>query len=62
MSMGKAEVKVENAIVIVTAEVDMIAALKEMAAKTENTIDDSFVAMFEAARDGLDWKGLAKEL
>ena len=57
-----AEAKVEDAVLSISAKVDIIAALAELAKKTENSIDDSLVKIVEAARDGADWKGVAKKI
>jgi len=57
-----AEVKVENGIIKVHAEIDVIDALEDLAAKSDNTVDDALVKIVAAARENLDWKGVAKEL
>lgn len=57
------EVKMENAVVraVVDLQIDIIDVLKEQAAKTDNTVDDSLIKLMELARDNADWKGYAKE-
>jgi len=57
-----AEIKIEDAVLIASIKVDVMDILEDMALKTENTIDDMLVQIVKSARDGLDWKGLAKEL
>lgn len=64
MERIKAEVKVVDAVVhgVVELKIDLIAELKELAKKTDNTIDDQLVNLVELARQNLDWKGVAKAL
>lgn len=62
MAIGSAEIKVEDAKVMVIAELDIVEALRELSKKTDNTIDDALVEMVAAARDGLDWEGMKKEI
>ena len=64
MERIKAEVKVVDAVVhgVVDLKIDLIAELKELAKKTDNTIDDQLVNLVELARQNLDWKGVAKAL
>lgn len=63
---ASASVAVEDAIIIVeikaNAKVDIVKILEEMAAKTDNTIDDGLVQMFKMAAGNLDWKGFSKTL
>lgn len=61
-SAVKLAVKVEDAVVVASLEMDVVKVLEELSKKTDNTIDDGLVALVASARDNLDWKGKAKEL
>jgi len=53
-------VKVEDAVLVAEVKVDVMDLLKEMAKKSDNTIDDALVAIVAAAKDKMDWRGVAK--
>jgi len=53
--------RVENANIIAEAKIDVIEALRQMAKRSDNTIDDNLVNMVAMARDNMDWKGVSKE-
>jgi D-alanyl-D-alanine carboxypeptidase len=55
-----AEVKIEDAVIHITAKADLIEVLRDLAKKSDNTIDDALVEMVNMARQNLDWKGYAK--
>ena len=55
-----AEVKIEDAVIHVTAKADLVEVLRDLAKKSDNTIDDALVEMVNMARQNLDWKGYAK--
>lgn len=57
-----AKVEIVDGVVNLGVEFDVIDALEDMSLKTANTVDDALVKLVAAARDNLDWKGLAKEL
>lgn len=57
-----AEVKVVDGILIVSAKADIVEALRELAKQSDNTIDDVLVSIVAAAKDNMDWKGVAKGL
>ena len=54
-----AKAEVVDAVVVVEARVDIVEALRELAKKTDNKIDDSLVEMVALAARNLDWKGVA---
>ena len=54
------EVKVEDAVIILAGKIDIVEVLKELAKKTDNTIDDQLVQMVSLAKGQADWKGYAK--
>lgn len=56
----QAQVKIEDAVLIVSARVDVIEVLRELAKRTDNKIDDQLVEMLALARSNADWKGYAK--
>ncbi len=55
-----AEVKIEDAVIHITAKADLVEVLRDLAKKSDNTIDDALVEMVAMARGNLDWKGYAK--
>jgi hypothetical protein len=55
-----AEIKVEDAVILISAKADLVEVLRDLAAKSDNTIDDSLVEIVSLARQNLDWKGYAK--
>lgn len=55
-----AEVKIEDAVLIISAKVDVVDALRVLAKQSDNTIDDQLVEMLALARGNADWKGYAK--
>jgi len=55
-----AEVKVEDAVILITAKADLVEVLRDLAKKSDNTIDDALVEMVSMARQNLDWQGYAK--
>jgi len=58
----QAKVEVVDGVIKVSAELDVVEALKELAKKSDNSIDDGLVAIVEAAKANLDWKGVAAGL
>lgn len=56
-------IKIEDGVVDidVTAKIDLIEVLSEMAKNTSNSVDDYLVKMLDLASKNLDWKGYAKE-
>jgi hypothetical protein len=56
-----AGVEVVDGIVNVSAKVDVVEVMKQMAAQSSNTVDDMLVKLVEMARNNLDWKGAAVE-
>lgn len=54
------EAKVEDAVIILNARADVVEVLRDLAKKSDNTIDDALVEMVAMARGNLDWKGYAK--
>lgn len=53
-------VDVTDAILTASIKADFIAVLRDLAKKSDNTIDDSLVEMISLAAKNLDWKGYAK--
>lgn len=54
------EVFVKDAVIHASAKADIIEVLRDLAKKSDNTIDDALVEMVALARDNADWKGYAK--
>ncbi len=53
-------VEVTDAVLTASIKADFIQVLRELAKKSDNTIDDSLVEMVALAAKNLDWKGYAK--
>lgn len=54
------EVKVEDAVLTASFKADVVEILRDLAKKSDNTIDDQLVEMVALARGNADWKGYAK--
>lgn len=63
MELKGIEYKAEiiDGVIKLEGQVDIVEVLKELAAKSENSIDDMLVKIVELAKSNLDWKGYAKE-
>lgn len=57
----KINVSMEDGVIIASQQIDIIDALEDLAKQSENAIDDVLVKIVKAAKDGMDWKGVAKE-
>lgn len=57
----KASVSLEDGVLNVLSSVDIVLALEKLAERSDNSIDDVLVKIVAAARDNMDWKGVAKE-
>ena len=53
--------KMEDGVVKAEVKVDLIDALRELAKRSNNTIDDALVEIVAAGAGGMDWKGVAKK-
>lgn len=56
------EIKMEDAVLSVAAKADLVEIARELAKKSDNTIDDHLVEMLALASKAADWKGYAKQI